>query len=59
MGSPRDLGKLMQYGGHVFTDQEMDTVRRLAADRERCPTRAALARAFCVASFPVVADLVR
>lgn len=49
MGSPRDLGKLMQYGGHVFTDQEMDTVRRLAADRERCPTRAALARAFCTA----------
>ncbi len=37
----------MQYGGHVFTDQEIETIRRLAANAQQCPTRAALARAVC------------
>jgi hypothetical protein len=39
----------MQYGGHVFTEAEIEMIRRLAADTQQCPTRAALARAVCTA----------
>ncbi len=37
----------MRYGEHVFTESEIEAIRRLAADRQRCPTRQALARAVC------------
>ena len=39
----------MQYGGHVFTEAELEKIRHLAADTQQCPTRAALARAVCIA----------
>jgi hypothetical protein len=37
----------MRYGEHLFTDHEIETIRRLAADSQQCPTRQALARAVC------------
>jgi len=39
----------MHYAGHEFTEAELETIRRLAADTQQCPTRAAVARAVCVA----------
>ena len=37
----------MRYGEHVFTESEIEAIRRLAADSQQCPTRQALARAVC------------
>ena len=39
----------MRYCGRTFTVEELETIRRFAADPTQCPTREALARAVCTA----------
>ncbi len=37
----------MRYCGRLFTDQDLELLQGLLADRESYPTRAAIARALC------------